>query len=106
MLEEFHDKSNIRRGLTHLVDQDHLSDHQRGEKKSDTETAHYDKGEPGNACSPLKFNDTTLYYKRVRFLNSYSCECEDRGKIGPNEGQTVDLWRLILKVLCGCLHCL
>ena len=66
MLVELHDKADVRGGLTHLIDQDHLPDHQRCEEEADSKTAHNDKGEPRDSGSCLHLDNPGLKMMNVQ----------------------------------------
>ena len=60
MFEELHDQANIGRGLPHLVDEDHLSNHQRRQDQAHAETAHDNEREPGNCGGRLQLDNPGL----------------------------------------------
>lgn len=97
MFEKFHHKSNVWRGLTHLIDEHHLSDHERRQHESDSKTTKHNKREPRNGSCCLELNNHSLK-KLVGNIN-YSRESEYRGKVGPNEGQRIDFGRFVLEIL-------
>jgi hypothetical protein len=60
VLEKFHDKTNVGRGLAHIVYEHHLPDHERGQNQSDSKAAEHNEWEPRDVSCSLQLNDACL----------------------------------------------